>query len=127
MSYLVAKTTARSTVASADIGATVEREKLQHTREAWLASRRDKASRDLIELNEQMEIVANAVVLDAARHDAAAKARSALTAVVITLHDDSVRAPQVTELVESLARGELERAVTTWSALAPKLMSGKLA
>jgi hypothetical protein len=127
MSYVVARTTARSTIASADIGAAVEREKLHHTREAWLASRRDQASTDLIELAEQMEIVANGNVLLAARQRAAKRARSALTAIVITLHDDSIDAPRVTELAEALRRGELELATRVWPSIAPGLMAGRLA
>jgi hypothetical protein len=127
MSYVVARMAARSTIAGADIGAAVEREKLHHTREAWLASRRDQASRDLIELAEQMEIVANGNVLLAARQRAAKRARSALTAIVITLHDDSIDAPRVTELVEALRRGELVRATRVWSRISSKLMAGKLA
>lgn len=126
ISYLVARTTARSVLAGARIGATVEREKLEHTREAWLATRRDKAARDLIELNEQMEIVGNGLVLDAARLDAAGKARGALTAIAITLHDDSSDASGVSGLVEALRRAELERASTIWSDIAPALMSGRL-
>jgi hypothetical protein len=126
ISYVVARTTANSVLAGARIGANVEREKLEHTREAWLATRRDKAARDLIELTEQMEIVANRLVLHAARLDAAGKARNALTAIVITLNDDSNDALGVSGLAEALRRAELERASTLWSDLAPALMSGRL-
>lgn len=79
----------------------------------------------MIELSEQMEIVGNRLVLDAARLDAAGKARSALTAVVITLHDSS-GASGVSELVEALRRAELGRASDVWSDIAPALMSGRL-
>jgi hypothetical protein len=127
LSYLVAKTTARSTVASARIGATVEREKLDHSREARRAQRRDQASKDLIALTEQMEIVANREILRAARDDAARKARLALVAVVITLQDDTGDSPRVTGLVDALKQRDLERATGIWAAVSAKLIAGKLA
>jgi len=126
MSYAVARATAGSTIASAGIGAAVEREKLHHTREAWLASRRDQALRHLVELAEQMEIVANAKILLTVRRGAAGKARSALTAIVVILHDDSIDAPRVTELVEALSHGELESVAGIWPTISSRLMAGKL-
>jgi hypothetical protein len=78
MSYLVAKATAKSTIESAGISAAVEREKLAHSREAWRASRRDKALDHLIALDEQMEIAANIQIVVDTREGAAREPRRCL-------------------------------------------------
>jgi hypothetical protein len=126
MSYLVAKATAKSTIESASISATVEREKLAHSREEWRASRRDKALNHLIALNGRMEIVANTEIVVDSREGAAREAQTSLAAVVLTLRDDAGDSGRVNDLVKALRLQNLERAVEIWSEVRDSLMSGKL-
>jgi hypothetical protein len=67
LAYPVARRTARATVQSAEIGATVERERLAHESRAWSATRLDKAAEALVRLNEQMEVVGNTEILTTSR------------------------------------------------------------
>jgi hypothetical protein len=117
--YLVARTTARSTIRGASIGADVEREKLAQTR-------REKALAYVLALNEQMEIVSNRDIVGTLRHTAARQAHTSLLAVHLTLRDDAAENPRVDELLEALRVVDLERAVGIWMAVRAHINSGKL-
>lgn len=125
-SYLVAKVTAKSTVESAVIGATVEREKLAHSRETWRASRRDKVLGQVRTLNEHMEIVASPEIVSQAREEVALQARTSLEIIVFTLQDEAVDNHRVDELLEALRLQDLKRAVEIWADVRSSIMAGKL-
>jgi hypothetical protein len=111
-SFAVARTTTRST-------ARVEREKLAH-------ARREKAVAYVLALNEQMEIVANAEILDEQRLNAARQAHTSLVAVHLTLQDDAGESSRVNQLLRALRSPDLVSATTRWNAIRDNINAGKL-
>jgi hypothetical protein len=126
-SLVVARLTARSAIGAAEIGAAVERERLAHSRQAWQASRRDRALADVLKLDEQMEVVANVEIVAEVRNEAAAKAHRALVAVALTLQDDATANTRINELREALRSRDLERAAGLWRHLRSRVLEGRLA
>jgi hypothetical protein len=124
--WLVAKATAKSAIKTAEIGASVERDKLAHTREQFRATRRDLALDDLGDLDERMWSVTNPLVSTEVRLKAAQEAHSLLLRVVMVLSDEAVAGRNVNELLSALQEARLEHAARLWPGVLEAITASRL-